>query len=146
MKSHGESSRRRLLADSCTKQGPRRRFFGYKRRELSMVNAQCDLGGKRVSNAEIQVSLEAIGQLHYILGKITGQLATAKNVARTLLDHSGAIPGGVPSEAAVAVAKLRLEVAHNETLTLDTLRAVVEAIPVPEVELSAAHQQPQKDP
>jgi len=111
-----------------------------------MANARCGPGDKRASNAEIQVSVEALGQLHYILKKIDGHLATAKDVARTLLDHSRAIPGGVPGEAAVAVAKLRLEVAHNETLTLDTLRAVVEAIPVPEVRLSRAHRQPEANP
>jgi len=103
-----------------------------------MINPRCGSGDKTPSNAEIVASVEAIGHLHHVLKEITSSLAMAKKAARTLLDYSHAIPGGVQKDAAVAVAKLRLEVAHNETLTLGTLRSVVEAVPVPEVQLNMA--------
>jgi hypothetical protein len=105
-------------------------------REPIMTDPRCGFGAKTPSNAEIAASVEAIGHLHHMLKEITRSLALAKETARTLLDHSHAIPGGVPKEAAIAVAKLRLEVAHNETLTLDTLRCVVQTIPLPDVQLN----------
>ena len=94
------------------------------------------------SKAEVASAVEAIGHLHHMLGVITGSLATAKHAARAMLNHAHALPGGVPKEAAVAFAKLRLEVAHNDALTLETLRSVVEAIPVPELELALGSRNP----
>ena len=87
------------------------------------------------TKAETACAVEAIGHLRHMLGRITASLAAAKHTARTLLNHSHALPGGVPREAAVAFAKLRLEVAHQDALTLETLRAIVAAVPVPEVQL-----------
>ena len=88
------------------------------------------------SKAEVAAAVEAIGHLHHMLGVVTGSLTTAKHAARAMLNNAHALPGGVPREAAVAFAKLRLEVAHNDALTLETLRSIVEAIPVPELELA----------
>jgi len=106
--------------------------------ELTMLGPKPSAGANTPSNAEIAAAVEAIGRLHYMLKSISGTLETAKISARTLVDHWHALPGGVPREAAVAVAKLRLEMAHEGTLTLDTLRSVVEAIPVPEVQIEIA--------
>jgi len=101
-----------------------------------MANPKCGTGERRPTNSEIAACVEAIGQLHLVFAQITRSLTKAKKAARTFLDHSHAIPGGVPQEAAVAFAKLRLEVAHDEALSLETLRSLVEAVPVPEVQLS----------
>jgi hypothetical protein len=101
-----------------------------------MANPKCGTGEKRPTNSEIAACVEAIGQLHHALAEITRSLTKAKKTARTFLDHCHAIPGGVPQEAAVAFAKLRLEVAHDEALSLETLRSLVEAVHVPEVHLS----------
>jgi len=93
---------------------------------------------KKVSNTEALASIEAIGRLHHILKGIDGSLVLAKGFARVLLDNAHALPGGLPREAAVAVARLRLEVAHGDALTVETLRALVGAVPVPQVRLQAA--------
>ena len=103
-----------------------------------MLDTKPSAGANTPSNAEIAAAVEAIGRLHYIFRSISGSLEKAKTTATVLVDHWNALPGGVPREAAVAVAKLRLEIAHEGTLTLGTLRSVVEAIPVPEVQVEIA--------
>lgn len=100
--------------------------------------AQPDAATKTASNSEILASVEAIGRLHHILKGVDGSLALAKGFARVLLDNAHALPGGVPRDAAVAIARLRLEVAHRDGLTLDTLRALVDAVPVPQARMRKA--------
>lgn len=98
-----------------------------------MSPVQPNAGIKLPSNAEITASVEAIGRLHHLLKDITDSLVSARSSARALVENAHALPGGIPREAALAIAKLRLELAHDHTLTLDTLRSVVESIPVPDV-------------
>jgi len=105
-----------------------------------MLDPKPNSAANSPSNAEIAAAVEAIGRLHYTFKSISNTLEKAKTTATVLVDHWHALPGGVPRDAAVAVAvaKLRLEIAHGGTLTLDTLRSVVEAIPVPEVRIQIA--------
>lgn len=107
-----------------------------------MLDPKPRAGVNTPSNSEIAAAVEAIGRLHYTFRSISNTLEKAKTTATVLVDHWHALPGGVPREAAVAVAKLRLEIAHGGTLTLDTLRSVVEAIPVPEVQIQIASGHP----
>ena len=101
-----------------------------------MANRVCGSASGVPTKAETACAVEAIGRLHHMLGGISASLAAAKKAAGTLLNHSHALPGGVPREAAIAFARLRLEVAHQDALSLETLRSVVEAVPVPEVTLT----------
>jgi hypothetical protein len=102
-----------------------------------MTDPHSPLAAEAPTKAEVAAAVEAIGRLHHMCAGIAGTLAMARITAEKLLQHSHALPGGVPRDAALAFTKLRLEVAHGDMLTLDTLRSIVAAVPVPEVRLSS---------